>query len=96
MKIVQITTDNRVPQGSQDALVPHFGSAPAALIEGFADLPGVELHVVSCSPRVMASPEKLANNIWFHQPYVPKLGWGRTPFPRLRMGSQKTDEGDSA
>lgn len=80
MKIVQITTDNRVPQGLQHVALPHFGSAPAALIEGFADIPGVELHVVSCTPRVMTSPEKLAENIWFHQPHVPKIGWGRTLF----------------
>lgn len=89
MKIIQITTDNRVPQGLQDTPIPHFGSAPAALIEGFADLPGVELHVVSCSPRVMASPEKIANNIWFHQPFVPKFGWGRTMFLGCALAVRK-------
>lgn len=80
MRIVQITTDNRNQYGHHTLAEPYFGTAPAGLLEGFAGMPGVEMHVVSCASARMAAPEKLADNIWFHQPYIPKFGWGRTLF----------------
>jgi len=80
MKIVQVTTDNRTQYDHHTLPAPYFGTAPAGLLDGFADMPGVEVHVVSCAPVKMEAPKKLANNIWFHQPYVPKIGWGRTLF----------------
>src|SRR6185312_6563280 len=55
-----------------------FGTAPEALLQGFAQLPEVEVHVVSCTQRLMQSPEKIAPNIFFHSLHVPKLGWLRT------------------
>jgi glycosyltransferase involved in cell wall biosynthesis len=80
MKIVQITTDNRNQYGHHALPEPYFGTAPAGLLDGFAGMPGVQVHVVSCASVKMEIPEKLADNIWFHQPYVPKIGWGRTLF----------------
>lgn len=80
MRIVQITTDNRNQYGQHTLAEPYFGTAPAGLLEGFVGMPGVEVHVVSCASARMAAPAKLADNIWFHQPYIPKLGWGRTLF----------------
>jgi glycosyltransferase involved in cell wall biosynthesis len=80
MKIVQITTDNRNQYGHYTMPAPYFGTAPTSLFDGFADIPGIEVHVISCASRVMNRPEKLADNIWFHQPLVPKIGWGRTLF----------------
>src|SRR5206468_11279390 len=38
-------------------------------------LPKVEVHVVSCTKQPMRSPEKLAQNIWFHSLCVPRFGW---------------------
>jgi glycosyltransferase involved in cell wall biosynthesis len=44
------------------------------------DFPEAEIHVISCSHVPTRSPEKLADNIWFHQSVVGKWGWGRTVF----------------
>jgi len=81
LRIAFLTTDNREQSADYDCLHPHFGTAPEALLEGFALHPGsVEIHVISCSRQAMSRPEKLAENIWFHQPVVSKLGWGRKGF----------------
>lgn len=80
MKIVQITTDNRNQLGDYAAAEPHFGTAPAGLLDGFDGMPGVEVHVISCASARMRVPEMIGSNIWFHQPYVPKPGWGRSMF----------------
>ena len=81
MTIVQLTTDNREPFRQYDNPEPHFGPAPEALLQGFALHPQVIVHVVSCTQQPMlASPEKLAPNIWFHSLHVPKLGWIRTGY----------------
>jgi len=79
MKIVIITTDNREPFRDYQNPIPWFGTAPEALLQGFAQIGGCEIHVVSCTQRTMiASPKKLADNIWFHSLHVPKIGWMRT------------------
>ena len=81
MIIVQLTTDNREPFREYHKPAPWFGTAPEALLQGFAEMPGVAVHVVTCTQRPMAaSPEKLAGNIWFHSLLVPKLGWMRTGY----------------
>jgi glycosyltransferase involved in cell wall biosynthesis len=78
MKIALLTTDNREHYRSYSETVPHFGTAPEALLRGFAGIPELEVHVVSCTQRQMKSPEKLAENIFFHSLCVPKMGWMRT------------------
>jgi glycosyltransferase involved in cell wall biosynthesis len=80
MKIVQITTDNRNQFGDRALSLPYFGTAPTGLFDGFTNMDGVELHVVSCTSVKMAAPQKLAPNVWFHQPVVPKIGWGKSLF----------------
>ena len=81
MKIAFLTTDNRELLADYDNPNPHFGTAPTALLEGFSMLGDqVEVHVISCAKKKMTSPAKLAPNIWFHQPIVPQIGWGRTAF----------------
>jgi glycosyltransferase involved in cell wall biosynthesis len=80
LKIAIITTDNRQPCRDYAAVAPYFGTAPEALLQGFAGMPDVEVHVVSCAMRPMKSPEKLADNIWFHGLHVSKIGWMRTSF----------------
>ena len=80
MRIVQITTDNRNQFGDHALAEPYFGTAPTGLLDGFDKMPGVEVHVISCASARMRVPEKLADNIWFHQPYIPKFGWGRSLF----------------
>jgi len=50
------------------------------LVDGFARLPEVELHIISCLQQPVTSPEKLADNIWYHGLHVPKIGWLRTGY----------------
>jgi len=54
---------------------PSLGSAPTALLEGFADLgpDQVEVHVVTCLKQSGVLPCKLAPNVWYHPLRVP--GW---------------------
>ena len=79
MKVAILTTDNREPYRQYDNPSPWFGTAPEALLQGFAHLPEVEVHVVTCCQRPMkSSPTKLAPNIHFYSLPVPKAGWGRT------------------
>ena len=78
MKIVQLTTDNREYSKNYAAAAPYFGTAPEALLEGFAQLPDVEVHVVCCLRAPVQSPVKLAPNIHYHSLLVPKSGWMST------------------
>ena len=80
MRIVLLTTDNREPHKDYSNPQPHFGTAPAALLQGLAMLPELEVHVVSCIRRTVESPAKLGRNIFFHSLVVPKIGWMRTLF----------------
>lgn len=78
MKIAVLTTDNREQLAQYDLANPHFGTAPEGLFQGFALMPEIEVHVISCTRRHMTSPEKLAPNIWFHSVYAPRIGWTPT------------------
>lgn len=80
MKVAIITTDSRECFRDYANPAPSFGTAPEALLQGFADLPGIEVHVVSCAQQPMRSPEKLARNIWYHCLVVSKFGWLRTGY----------------
>jgi glycosyltransferase involved in cell wall biosynthesis len=80
MKIAILTTDNREAYRQYSARTPYFGTAPNALFEGFAALPNLEVHILSCTQQPMSSPTKLADNIWFHSLHVPKIGWLRTGY----------------
>jgi glycosyltransferase involved in cell wall biosynthesis len=80
MKIALLTTDCREHIKDYARPTPYFGTAPQALLEGFAMLPEASVHVVSCLQRPTVSPEKLASNIWYHPLVVPKLGWLRTGY----------------
>lgn len=81
MKVVQITTDNRVHFHDYQKTVPYFGTAPEALLHGFSNIPDeIEVHVISVTRKKMEVPAKLASNIHFHQPLVPSWGMGRSLF----------------
>ena len=80
MKIALLTTDNRENFREYEKERPLFGTAPEALLQGFAKLPEVEVHVVSCTQRPMKSSATLAENIFFHSLHVPKIGWLRTGY----------------
>jgi glycosyltransferase involved in cell wall biosynthesis len=80
MKIALLTSDNREIQRKYVGDAPTFGTAPKALMQGFAGLPYVEVHVLSCTQQSMKSPAMLAENIHFHSLQVPKIGWMRTGY----------------
>jgi glycosyltransferase involved in cell wall biosynthesis len=80
MKIAFLTGDNREPFRQYSKTAPFFGTAPEALLQGFAGLPNVEVHVISGTRQRMTSPEKLAPNIYFHSFHVPRIGWTPTLF----------------
>lgn len=80
MKIAIVTTDNREHFKDYGKPAPYFGTAPEALLQGFAELPEVEVHVLSCTRAPMQSPAKLAPNIFFHSLYVPRIGWLGTAY----------------
>ncbi len=89
MRIVQLTTDSREHYGDYANPQPYFGTAPAALLEGFAALPEVEIHVVSCVQQPVPSPNKIGTNIFYHSLVVPKLGWMRTLYTGCSRAVQR-------
>jgi glycosyltransferase involved in cell wall biosynthesis len=89
MKIALLSTDSREHFRAYTATAPAFGTAPEALIEGFAALPEAELHVISCTQQPMQSPEKLAPNVWYHALHVPKFGWMRTLYQGCIRATRK-------
>lgn len=78
MKVAILVVDNRGLLNDCGNPIPHFGTAPEALLQGFARMPELEVHVVSTIRRRVQSPERLAPNIHFHSLFVPKIGWMRT------------------
>jgi glycosyltransferase involved in cell wall biosynthesis len=80
MKIAFLTTDNREPYKDHANPQPWFGTAPEALLQGFAHLPDAQVHVISCLRQPVVSPAKLADNVWYHNLIVPKWQWMTTGF----------------
>jgi glycosyltransferase involved in cell wall biosynthesis len=80
MRVAIITTDNRSAFQQFELEKPWFGTAPEALLAGFASISELEVHVITCTRQPVKAPEKLAGNIWFHSLYVPKIGWMRTGY----------------
>ena len=89
MKIALLTTDNRQPFRQYEKPEPFFGTAPEALLQGFKQLPDLEVHVVSCIRQPVRSPQKLAPNIYFHSVVVPKIGWMRTLYQGCIRATRK-------
>ena len=78
LKIALVVPDNRDELRRYDDPLPHFGTAPAALLDGFTLLPGeCEIHVVNCVQQPVAVPEKIGPNIFYHTAVVGKWGWLR-------------------
>lgn len=78
LRIAILTTDKRDHDRDYANPLPCFGTAPEALLQGFARLPEVEVHIVSCVHQPVNAPEKIAPNIFYHSLPVPKLGWMRS------------------
>jgi glycosyltransferase involved in cell wall biosynthesis len=80
LKIAFLTTDSREHFRDYQNETPYFGTAPAALLQGFEALGEPQVHVISCAQTRMTSPEKLSANICFHGIRVPKWGWLRSGY----------------
>ena len=81
MRIAFLTNDNRDTWRRYDLPKPIFGTAPEALLQGLEMLDGeIEVHVLSCTQKPLAAPEKIASNIFYHSLLVPKIGWLRTGY----------------
>lgn len=78
MRIAILTTDRRESMPDCTDPQPRIGIAPEALLQGFAQLPEAEIHVVSCLKQPLRSPERIADNIFYHGVVVPRIGWMRT------------------
>jgi glycosyltransferase involved in cell wall biosynthesis len=80
MKIALISIDSRQNERTYHETAPRFGAGVDSMIEAVKAMPELELHALSCTQRPMQSPEKLADNIWFHSLHVPKIGWMRSGY----------------
>ncbi len=80
MKVAFLTTDSRELLKDYAGISPVFGTAPEAVLQGFALLPGVEAHVICCTRAPLKTAEKLAPNIHYHSLVVPKIGWMTTAY----------------
>jgi glycosyltransferase involved in cell wall biosynthesis len=80
MKIALLTTDSREHFHDYTCTLPSFATAPEALLQGFAAMPEIEVHVISCAQQPMHSAEQIAENISYHGLHVPKIGWLRTGY----------------
>jgi len=89
LKVAILTSDKRDHDRDYSNPRPGFGTAPAALLQGFAKLPEVEIHIVCCTQKPLASPEKIAPNIFYHSLLVPKMGWMRTFYSGCILAARK-------
>ena len=81
IKLLLVTTDNREHRGNYDLPEPWLSAPILSLINGFEQFPeDIEVHVACCAKQTMPAPKKLAENVFFHQPVVPRIGWGRSLF----------------
>lgn len=74
-RIAILTTDGRSISSRWGTHFPSIGTAPGALLSGFAELDGIEVHVVYCLREPMENPVDFIPGIHFHQVVVPKWGW---------------------
>jgi glycosyltransferase involved in cell wall biosynthesis len=89
LSVAIITAEKREHDKDYANPTPSFGTAPEALLQGFAMLPDVDVHVLSCVRQPVRSPEKIADNIWYHALHVPKIGWMRTAYQGCIRATRK-------
>ena len=89
MRIAILTTDMREAMRGCTEAQPRIGFAPVALLQGFANLAGAEVHVVSCLKEPLASVKNLAPNIFYHGVVAPRIGWLRTGYQGCIRATRK-------
>ena len=81
IRVAILTTDRRECDKDYANPKPSFMTPVEALLPGVVTLPEMEVHIVSCVQKpLVSSPEKLAENVWYHVAYAPKIGWMRTGY----------------
>ena len=80
VRIAFLTTDSRENFRDYLPAKAYFGTAPEALLQGFAAMRDIEVHVISCLQQRVGPFEKLAENIDYHGLFVPRFGWMRTGY----------------
>jgi glycosyltransferase involved in cell wall biosynthesis len=90
MKVAFLVPDNRDEFRRYDDPAPVFGPAPSALLEGLSRQLDCEIHVLSCVKRPVSSPERLAENIFYHSLHVPRIGWLRTGYQGCLRALRRT------
>jgi len=80
MKLALLSPDDRELRKAYGSLMPMIPAVEEALLQGLVKHLDLEVHYISCLQQPVESPEKLADNIWFHSLHVPKLGWMRTGY----------------
>lgn len=80
MKLALLSTDNREPHRHYEVDRPIIPTPQEALLQGLANRKDIEIHFISCLQRSVTSPERLADNVFFHSLHVPKFGWLRTGY----------------
>ncbi|GAT31760.1 glycosyltransferase [Terrimicrobium sacchariphilum] len=78
MRIALLTVDNR--EFGQKSETPQFGSAVAALLEGFDSLPEVNVDVLSCVRNRSFRTCMIGSRIQYHPIYVSSQGWLRSAY----------------
>ncbi|MEJ0088408.1 MAG: hypothetical protein WDM80_01410 [Limisphaerales bacterium] len=84
MKIALLTTDSREHFRAYTRPAPSFGTAPEALLQGFARLPDVEVHVISCTQQPVVAPRKNRSQYFLSQSSRPQNGLDAHVLSRLR------------
>jgi len=80
LRLALIVADERESLSQYELPDPHFGFAPSTLLAGLQQRPDVEVHIVTCVRRRVRSPERLANNTFYHALQVPQWGFLRTGY----------------
>jgi glycosyltransferase involved in cell wall biosynthesis len=92
LKVGFLTIDAREYFKDYDTTPPYFGTAPQALLQGFAKVPNIEIHLVACVKQPVPHTPKLAENIFYHPLLVPGP-WTRTLYaPCVKATRRKLQE----
>lgn len=81
LTVAFLTTDSREHYRKHAEPRPFFGTAPAALLQGFEAIPDlIDVQVVSCLQKPVSPFVRLAPNICYHGLHVPPIGWLKTGY----------------
>ena len=89
MKIALLSIDNRENLRRYDEIEPLIPPPQEALMQGFAALPGTEVHLICCVQQPVKSPPQLGPNLFYHSLLVPKAGWLRTGYQGCIRATRK-------